>query len=156
MMLTKDCDSDKARVREAIAKAQARCGGSEASLARSTGYSQNAIWAANKKGRMTLEMAVRIERATNGEVPCWESRPDVFSPPFSEHSSVAFDSTAGRTAPASPDPIPETEPALEQDGSPARAADLRHSHSSAPSGAKVSGRRRRILPTATTSPADHT
>lgn len=110
-----DDESAKARVRDAIARAQALCGGSVSALARAAGYSQNAIWQANKKGRMTPEMAVRIEKATNGDVPRWRARPDVFSPPLSGECSPAFGDTASH------DVSPSRHPTRETIGAPERA-----------------------------------
>lgn len=101
-------------VRAAIAKATALFGGSEAALARAAGYSQNAIWAANKKGRMTLDMAIRIDRATKGTVPNWLSRPDAFSEP----KTASPDNTAGHAGGSSPDPILDTELSPQLEGRP--------------------------------------
>ncbi|TFV71694.1 hypothetical protein E4K64_25540 [Bradyrhizobium frederickii] len=114
-MLMPDDDSAKVRVRNAIAKAQSLCGGSEAALARAAGYSQNAIWQANKKGRMTPEMAIRIEQATKGDVPRWQARPDVFSPPLSGECSPAFGDKASHDA------SPLRHPIREIVGAPERA-----------------------------------
>lgn len=58
-----------------LEKAIASCG-SEASLARACGYSQNAIWSAKRKGRVSAELAVAIERVTG--VTRQELRPDLF------------------------------------------------------------------------------
>ena len=52
--------------------------GSQHKLAQATGYSQHAIWHAHKRGRPTAEMAIRIERATNGQVKARDLRPDIF------------------------------------------------------------------------------
>jgi DNA-binding transcriptional regulator YdaS (Cro superfamily) len=52
--------------------------GSEAKLGKATGYSQHAIWRAKKKGTVTPEMAVAIQRATNGSIPASQLRPDIF------------------------------------------------------------------------------
>lgn len=54
--------------------------GSEAKLGAATGYSQHAIWQAKRRGRVSAEMAVAIERATQGAVSRAELRPDLFSP----------------------------------------------------------------------------
>jgi len=51
--------------------------GSETALAKLTGYSQNAIWCARRRGSCTAEMAIRIERATG--VPASALRPDLFA-----------------------------------------------------------------------------
>lgn len=50
-------------VREALKRAVDKFG-SEAKLGEATGYSQNAIWQAKQRGRITAEMALRIEKAT--------------------------------------------------------------------------------------------
>lgn len=53
--------------------------GTETKLGQATGYSQNAIWQALKKGRVSAEMAVAIDRATNGEVSKSALRPDLWT-----------------------------------------------------------------------------
>lgn len=52
--------------------------GSEEKLGKAIGYSQNAIWHAKRRGRVTAEMAIGIERATNGAIPKHRLRPDLF------------------------------------------------------------------------------
>ena len=52
--------------------------GSEQKLGRAAGYTQNAIWHAKSKGRVSAEMAVGIDRATNGAVSRSRLRPDLF------------------------------------------------------------------------------
>lgn len=52
--------------------------GSEAKLGRAAGVSQNAIWQAKKKGRVSAELAIKIEKATAGLVTRLELRPDLF------------------------------------------------------------------------------
>lgn len=52
--------------------------GSQRKLAELTGYSQNAIWYAAQKKRPSPEMALKIERATNGAVTAKQLRPDIF------------------------------------------------------------------------------
>ncbi|WP_429041586.1 transcriptional regulator [Bradyrhizobium elkanii] len=101
------------RTRDAISKAKALCGGSEASLARAAGYSQNAIWSAQRKGRVSLEMAIRLERATGGGVPRWIFRPDAFQAPASEPKSPSADSTANRASRSDPRPTPDIARSLE-------------------------------------------
>lgn len=64
-------------VRELLEKA-IRYIGSETKLGQATGYSQHAIWRAKKHGKVTAEMAVAIDRATNGEIPKSALRPDIF------------------------------------------------------------------------------
>lgn len=53
--------------------------GSEAKLARAMGYSQNAVWSAKRRGRVSAEMATAVDRATRGAVPREALRPDLFS-----------------------------------------------------------------------------
>ena len=55
--------------------------GTQAKLGKAAGCSQNAIHHAKKKGRVTADMAVGIERATNGEIPRWRLRPDLWPVP---------------------------------------------------------------------------
>ena len=55
--------------------------GSETKLGAACGVSQNAIWSAKKKGRVSADPAVAIERATNGKIPRWQLRPDLWGPP---------------------------------------------------------------------------
>lgn len=54
--------------------------GSQTRLGRLTGKSQNAIWAARRAGRVSAELASAIHDATNGEVPRWALRPDLWPP----------------------------------------------------------------------------
>ena len=52
--------------------------GSEAKLGKATGYSQNAIWQAKRRGTVSSEMAVAIDRATDGLISKSKLRPDLF------------------------------------------------------------------------------
>jgi DNA-binding transcriptional regulator YdaS (Cro superfamily) len=52
--------------------------GSEAKLARAAGVSQVSIHRAKRADRVTAEMAVRIEAATNGLIKREQLRPDLF------------------------------------------------------------------------------
>lgn len=52
--------------------------GSEAKLGAAAGYSQHAIWHAKKRGRVSAEMAVAIDRATGGAVAKHRLRPDIY------------------------------------------------------------------------------
>lgn len=52
--------------------------GSEAKLGKATGFSQNAIWHAKSKGRVTAEMALKIDQATGGAVSKHRLRPDLY------------------------------------------------------------------------------
>lgn len=67
------------RVRELLTAAIAEAG-SEEKLGKASGYSQNAIWQAKRRGRVTAEMAAAIDRATGGRVPKSALRPDLFQP----------------------------------------------------------------------------
>jgi DNA-binding transcriptional regulator YdaS (Cro superfamily) len=71
------------QVRDLIQEA-IRFAGSEAKLGKATGYTQNAIWQAKRRGTVTPQMAVRIDRATNSLVPKEKLRPDVFAPTSEE------------------------------------------------------------------------
>lgn len=53
--------------------------GSEAKLGAAAGVSQHAIWSAKRKGRVSAELAIKIERATEGKVTRAQLRPDLFS-----------------------------------------------------------------------------
>ena len=55
--------------------------GTEARLAEATGYTQPAINRAKHSGRVSAEMAARIDAATGGQVSRFELRPDVFGIP---------------------------------------------------------------------------
>ena len=55
--------------------------GSEAKLAAAAGCSQNAIWAAKRAGRVSAELAIKIDAATDGEIPKWKLRPDLWPAP---------------------------------------------------------------------------
>ena len=61
-------------LKEAIRKA-----GSQAKLGKAIGKTQNAIHQALKRGSVTAEMAVSIERATEGEIRKEQLRPDLFA-----------------------------------------------------------------------------
>ena len=52
--------------------------GSEAKLGKLAGFSQNAIWYAKRNGRCSAELAIGIERATNGAISKHRLRPDIF------------------------------------------------------------------------------
>ena len=52
--------------------------GSQAKLGKASGFSQHAIWLALQSGRVSAELAVGIERATDGLVSRKELRPDLF------------------------------------------------------------------------------
>lgn len=58
-----------------------RLRGSEAKLAAACGVSQAAIWKAKVAGRVSADLAVAIERATDSKVPRWRLRPDLWEEP---------------------------------------------------------------------------
>jgi DNA-binding transcriptional regulator YdaS (Cro superfamily) len=64
-------------VRDHLEEAIKRAG-SEAKLGEATGFSQNAIWQAKKRGRVSPKMALAIHRFTHGEVPASVLRPDLW------------------------------------------------------------------------------
>jgi DNA-binding transcriptional regulator YdaS (Cro superfamily) len=62
--------------------------GSEAKLGEAAGgFSQNAIWQAKTKGRISPELALGIHRATVGKIPASRTRPDLWPTP--EHVPLA-------------------------------------------------------------------
>lgn len=70
--------ASKTKVRELIDKAAGMFGGNDTRLAEACGFTQNAIWQARARGRVTGELAAAIHRATKGEVPAEEFRPDLW------------------------------------------------------------------------------
>lgn len=76
-MLYKEVMTDDPLILEAIEV----CGGTEAKLASAAGVTQPAIHKAKKTGRVSAELALRIEKATRGRVALWQMRPDLASPP---------------------------------------------------------------------------
>lgn len=52
--------------------------GSQHKLAEAIGYSQHAVWHALRRGRVSAEMALKIEKVTAGEVSAADLRPDLF------------------------------------------------------------------------------
>ena len=72
-MSTPDTDSIRQLMQAAVTIA-----GSEAKLGKAAGFSQNAIWTAKRNGRVSAEMAVGIERATNGAISRHRLRPDLY------------------------------------------------------------------------------
>jgi DNA-binding transcriptional regulator YdaS (Cro superfamily) len=63
--------------------------GSEAKLGVACGVTQGAIWKAKRAGRVSGELAVKIERATKGSVPRWRLRPDLWDAPIAAHTEAA-------------------------------------------------------------------
>jgi hypothetical protein len=56
-------------------------GGTETLLGKATGYSQNAIWQAKRRGHVTPEMARAIHWAFDGRIPASSFRPDIWPTP---------------------------------------------------------------------------
>lgn len=56
--------------------------GSESELARKAGYTPSAISKAKRVGHVSVEMAARIEVATQGRIKKFELRPDIFPAPM--------------------------------------------------------------------------
>lgn len=54
--------------------------GSEAKLGKLMGKSQNAIWSAKRKGRVSAELASSIDKVTKGAIQKSQLRPDIFPP----------------------------------------------------------------------------
>jgi DNA-binding transcriptional regulator YdaS (Cro superfamily) len=52
--------------------------GGQSKLARATGYTQNSIWKAKDSGRISAELAIRIELALGGRVTREQLAPDIF------------------------------------------------------------------------------
>ncbi len=57
--------------------------GSEVKLAAACGVSQPAISKAKHQGKISARLALAMHRATNGRVPAWELRPDLWRGPES-------------------------------------------------------------------------
>lgn len=55
--------------------------GSQGKLAKAAGVSQTSIWKALQADRVSAELAVRIERATDGVITAHHLRPDLFDEP---------------------------------------------------------------------------
>lgn len=79
------------RVRDAIQRA-VDIYGSEAKLAAAVGVSQPAVSKAKLSGKISGPLAIAIHRATNGDVPGNELRPDLWLLP--EHVPVAQEAQA--------------------------------------------------------------
>jgi DNA-binding transcriptional regulator YdaS (Cro superfamily) len=69
-----------AQVRALVVEA-AKLAGSETKLAERADVSQTAIWKAKKTGKITGDLAVAIDDATEGRVPKYRFRPDLFDAP---------------------------------------------------------------------------
>lgn len=64
-----------------IEKAIVMAGGSEAKLAKETGFSQPLINKARHSGRVGPRLAMAIHHFTKGDVPASKLRPDLWSKP---------------------------------------------------------------------------
>lgn len=64
-----------------LIEAAIRLKGSEAKLAEACGVSQAAIWKAKVAGRVSANLAIKLERGTSGELPRWRLRPDLWDAP---------------------------------------------------------------------------
>lgn len=66
-------------VSDAIERAVKKLG-SEAKLGQAAGgFSQNAVWQAKRRNRISPELALGIHRATSGEVAASDLRPDLWA-----------------------------------------------------------------------------
>ena len=65
-------------IRRLLLRAIDLAGGTQASLGEATGTSQNAIFQALRRRQVSAEMACAIHHATDGHVPAWELRPDLW------------------------------------------------------------------------------
>jgi DNA-binding transcriptional regulator YdaS (Cro superfamily) len=61
-----------------LLKAIELTGGTQASLGEAIGATQNAIYQAIQRRHVTAEMACAIHHATEGGVPAWKLRPDLW------------------------------------------------------------------------------
>lgn len=67
------------KFRKHIIRAIKLCGGSQVKLAKQAGCSQQYIsWLLKDAEKISVEMALSIEKATDGEVSRQDLRPDVF------------------------------------------------------------------------------
>lgn len=63
--------------------------GSEKKLGQKVGATQNAIWQARQRGRVTAEMAMKIEQALAGAVQARELCPDLPWPEYAPSDAPA-------------------------------------------------------------------
>ena len=63
--------------------------GSQAKLADACGIKQPSIWQAKETGRCSAELAMAIEKATDGRITAAQIRPDLPWPHISEGERVA-------------------------------------------------------------------
>ena len=61
--------------------------GSELKAATAAGVSQAVVNVARRTGRVGPKLALGLDRATNGEIPKHELRPDLWEPPHSEDAA---------------------------------------------------------------------
>ena len=61
--------------------------GSETALAKACDVRQGTIWKARSVGRVSAELAVKIDRATKGAIPRWRLRPDLWDAPAAPAAS---------------------------------------------------------------------
>jgi DNA-binding transcriptional regulator YdaS (Cro superfamily) len=62
---------------EALEKACELAGNNDSALARKIGATQNAVWQAKQRGKVSAEMAMAIEQALDGAVKARDLRPDL-------------------------------------------------------------------------------
>jgi DNA-binding transcriptional regulator YdaS (Cro superfamily) len=77
---------------EALKKAVELVGNNDSELARKIGATQNAVWQAKQRGKVSAEMAMAIEQALAGAVKARELRPDLPWP--NNDTSEAADANA--------------------------------------------------------------
>lgn len=68
--------------------------GSEAKLGAACGVTQGAIWKAKTAGRVSGELAVKIEKATRSAIPRWRLRPDLWDAPLASSPAVSASEAA--------------------------------------------------------------
>lgn len=78
---------------EALQKALELAGKNDSELARKIGATQNAVWQAKQRGKVSAEMAMAIEQAFDGAVKARDLRPDLPWPGC--EASEALDANAG-------------------------------------------------------------
>lgn len=67
---------------EALEKAVELAGGTDTALGRKIGATQNAVWQAKQRGKVSPEMAMAIEQAFAGAVKARDLRPDLPWPDY--------------------------------------------------------------------------
>ena len=66
-------------IRRLLQRAIDLAGGTQSALGETIGSTQNAVYEALRRGRVSPEMACAIHHATDGEVPAWRLRPDLWA-----------------------------------------------------------------------------